>query len=353
MKPNLLLLTFIFYQILPAQNLVKSPSFENLLGKPGNRGQFNSHVIHWETPNLGTTDLFNKDSNRVGYKNEFGYQEAHHGTSYAGIYVYSYDNYREYIQGNLIDSLNTGQDYTITFWISKAEKATHSIKDFHILFSEKSIKRRDDYVISQRKNDKEKTELHQFKIDSFMTNEKTWVKLSQNIKASGFEKSFIIGNFTANKTIELLGKKTKSKKAFAYYYIDAISIKPLNPIIKEITILEPEKIYTFKNVLFDFDKAVLLDQSIEELDKLGAHLKTHPELSIEIYGHTDNVGLKSRNKELSQQRATAVSKYLIEKGLDKNHIKSFGFGAEQPVVENNTDKNRSLNRRVNFKLIEL
>jgi len=119
----------------------------------------------------------------------------------------------------------------------------------------------------------------------------------------------------------------------------------------EETLLELEITYTFKNVLFDFDKAELLNTSIEELDKLSFYLKENETLNIEIYGHTDNVGLTKRNNELSLQRAKAVSEYLILKGLENERIQWFGFGSSKPLVDNTTEDNRAKNRRVEFKLI--
>jgi outer membrane protein OmpA-like peptidoglycan-associated protein len=197
-------------------------------------------------------------------------------------------------------------------------------------------------------------------IVTYYENKENWVTISGYYTALGYENYLIVGNFKNSEQIKTKKVASTTNIYFSFYYIDDIIIEPLISESEKEKLFQmnqkefkTEKTYTFKNVLFDFDKAILLNQSIKELNQLSEHLKTHPELTIEIYGHTDNVGLKSRNKELSQQRAEAVSKYLIEKGLNKKHIKWFGFGAEQPVVKNDTDKNRSLNRRVNFKLIEL
>ena len=104
-------------------------------------------------------------------------------------------------------------------------------------------------------------------------------------------------------------------------------------------------------MLFDFDKSELLDVSIDELNELYKHLKENSNLNIEIYGHTDSVGLETRNKELSQQRAKAVADYLISRGLDASKTKFFGFGSSKPISDNETEEGRQLNRRVEFKLI--
>ena len=109
-----------------------------------------------------------------------------------------------------------------------------------------------------------------------------------------------------------------------------MSIEPLEklqpePILEAITeekiVLENHKIYTFKNVLFDFYKADLLPISLDELQKLYSHLETNQNITIEIYGHTDAIGTQIRNEQLSQERANAVADYLMSLGLDSERIK--------------------------------
>ena len=207
-----------------------------------------------------------------------------------------------------------------------------------------------------------KTKFIKIKSDSYFTDKENWMEITFNHKALGFEKHLIIGNFNRNsQTMKIdVTSKIIDLNKYAYYYIDDINIEALKypenvkNLLKEEEIkFNTEKKYTLKNALFNFDKAVLLDNSIDELDKLSLYLKENPKLNIEIYGHTDNLGSELRNQELSLQRAKAVSNYLIKKDLSSKRIKWFGFGAEQPVVKNNSEENRAINRRVAFKLIEL
>src|SRR5690606_2704348 len=123
---------------------------------------------------------------------------------------------------------------------------------------------------------------------------------------------------------------------FAYCYIDDVSIEPLEKLPLETVVdelpeeqitLENHRIYTFKNVLFDFDKADLLPISLDELQKLYSHLEANQNVTIEIYGHTDAVGTQSRNEQLSQERAKAVADYLMSLGLHSERIKWFGDGS--------------------------
>lgn len=191
-------------------------------------------------------------------------------------------------------------------------------------------------------------------------NDKTnWVEIQTTYKAKGFETYFLIGNFESNLTCDVEKLESNEYKPMGYYYIDDVQISPIVPeaVLKlekpqepEPNAYQKETVYTLKHVLFEFDKSILLPNSKDELDALYAHLKKHPNLLVEIYGHTDHVGTPERNQELSEERAQAVSDYLIEKGLDPQRVQWFGFGSSKPKSSNKTDAGREQNRRVEFKL---
>ena len=77
-------------------------------------------------------------------------------------------------------------------------------------------------------------------------------------------------------------------------------------------------------------------------------LRQYPRIQLEIQGHTDNKGLAEYNKGLSERRAASVMKYLVTHGVSSSRLTSHGYGMERPVVPNDTDQNRALNRRVQF-----
>jgi len=108
-----------------------------------------------------------------------------------------------------------------------------------------------------------------------------------------------------------------------------------------------EKGRTTLKVLFDFDKAEIRKNSFEEIDDMAAVMKKYPELNIIIEGHTDNVGGAAYNKKLSQRRADAVKKYMVEKcGIDAKRLSTIGFGEEKSIASNATREGRQKNRRV-------
>ena len=72
---------------------------------------------------------------------------------------------------------------------------------------------------------------------------------------------------------------------------------------------------------------------------------------VEISGHTDNIGTKEYNKDLSSRRAKAVVNVLTRKGIDPARIITNGYGEEKPIVSNDDERDgRELNRRVEFKV---
>jgi outer membrane protein OmpA-like peptidoglycan-associated protein len=84
------------------------------------------------------------------------------------------------------------------------------------------------------------------------------------------------------------------------------------------------------------------------LDAVVDVLLKNPDIKIEIQGHTDNKGSAPYNKNLSNRRAGSVRKYLVAHGIPPERLTSFGYGLERPLVDNSTEQNRALNRRVQF-----
>jgi OOP family OmpA-OmpF porin len=73
---------------------------------------------------------------------------------------------------------------------------------------------------------------------------------------------------------------------------------------------------------------------------------------IEIAGHTDNVGPADQNRALSQKRAEAVVKYLVDKGVDKSRLIAKGYGPDKPIADNKDAKGKQKNRRVEFVILK-
>jgi len=117
----------------------------------------------------------------------------------------------------------------------------------------------------------------------------------------------------------------------------------------------PEKVRQFTGVIqgiqFDFNKASIRPGSRPLLDKAAAVLNEYPKLRVEISGHTDNVGTREKNLDLSKKRAESVKDYLVSKGVAAERIETRGAGPDEPVDSNTTGAGRQRNRRIEFKLI--
>jgi len=101
------------------------------------------------------------------------------------------------------------------------------------------------------------------------------------------------------------------------------------------------------DILFGFDKAEVREQYYGDIRELASFMKKYASTETEIAGHTDSVGPKVYNKELSQRRANAVVDVLVnEFGISRSRLDPVGFGESLPVATNDTKKGRQQNRRV-------
>ena len=103
------------------------------------------------------------------------------------------------------------------------------------------------------------------------------------------------------------------------------------------------------DVKFDTDKYNIKPEYLANLDNAAQKIKEHPEKAIEVQGHTDNVGTFKYNQKLSERRALAVQKYLID-GSGRTDITAFGFSFSKPVDTNETAEGRANNRRVQLEV---
>ena len=106
-------------------------------------------------------------------------------------------------------------------------------------------------------------------------------------------------------------------------------------------------------IYFDTDKAVVKPVYYPEIEKVAEYLKEHPDVKIEIQGHTDSTGSAKYNLRLSQRRAEAVKEILVKKyGISPDRIIAKGYGEAMPIAPNNTPEGRAKNRRVIVKIIK-
>jgi outer membrane protein OmpA-like peptidoglycan-associated protein len=101
-----------------------------------------------------------------------------------------------------------------------------------------------------------------------------------------------------------------------------------------------------KNLFFVTGKATIQTRSFPALNKIASILRKDSTLTLDIEGHTDNVGNDEKNMRLSSARAAAAKQYLVEIGIDPARITTTGYGETQPVASNATKEGRAKNRRI-------
>lgn len=115
-------------------------------------------------------------------------------------------------------------------------------------------------------------------------------------------------------------------------------------------VIEPK--LAFKSLEFENGKADILDPMHPDLDRMANFLIDHPNYRLNISGHTDSQGNKDSNLRLSQARADAIKAYLVNQfKIDPSRINAHGYGSEKPIVEEKTDEDKGLNRRVEFEIL--
>jgi OOP family OmpA-OmpF porin len=110
------------------------------------------------------------------------------------------------------------------------------------------------------------------------------------------------------------------------------------------------------NIEFETGKATFKPGSDTEktLDQLKAYLEETPRVTkLRIEGHTDNVGSAAANEQLSGERALAIKKFLVDKGIAKTRLIAVGFGQSKPIADNSTEEGKAKNRRTEFRIAEL
>lgn len=349
----------LFPAALPAQNLVPNGSFEDYAACPGsfseNPAAFRANS--WRSLSTGSPDYFNSCSEGeadVPY-NWAGVSEAFEGNGYAGIYTWMNleKDYREYLHCKLTQQLVRDSLYYIEFRYKLSSYSKYAVDRIGVLLSD-SLK----HYPNDRPLDIAPT--FTFQKDSALTPETgSWEVAHIEYRAKGNEQYLTLGNFSDNKAtrayhIRFRPESQPMLASSAYYYIDDVKVIPRfqaqspqrgMPVFADE---EPElnKVYVLSNIQFEFNSYALLPVSFVDLDKVASYLLTHPETSVRLTGHTDDVGDDEYNLRLSAHRARSAAQYLIARGIAAERISTNGFGESKPLRAGTTEADRQLNRRV-------
>ena len=126
---------------------------------------------------------------------------------------------------------------------------------------------------------------------------------------------------------------------------DDLKPEPVNVYDYMVENPQPGTVIQLVNIQFEFNSSALTNDSQEGIDMLASFLENHPEINVELAGHTDNVGSDTYNLKLSNERAEVVRQALIDKGIASERLAAKGYGATKPLQPNDTEEHRAMNRR--------
>ncbi len=363
-------------------NLVPNPGFEEVKKVPcawtQQAAKFNGDVMTaWNSPTETTPDLFTTEADPTCWSNPArrtgGKTSPHGGKAMVGIKTWGKGNtptfWHEYVQATLPEPLVKGTRYIVECWVQRANFSSEASNNIGLYFSPVAVKTRDNlplYFTPQVNAGEVISSNH-------------WKKVSGVIEAEGGERYLLIGNFYGDEAT--LHERQPQGERGAYYFIDDVNVRVAPPgtaltpkpkasippppklvvadhaSTKEVALpkVEPPAVgrrIRLDNIGFEFAKATLTPESKTELDELADMLIDYPNMHIEVEGHTDDVGSDASNMALSENRAQAVVDFLLGRKVEKERITAHGYGETRPLQPNNSEGNRALNRRVEFRVTE-
>jgi OOP family OmpA-OmpF porin len=334
------------------KNIVPNGSFENFRKKSGNI----KNAIPWQQ--IASIDYYQEPISNDTTKQRGGRT----GTCYAGLRFQK--KYKEFLQVKLAEPLHRGTIYEYEMYVRLAFWSNASLKSFGALFTKMGYKSQGDVV--------QPALIDTVSKKSSFINGYQWFKVSGKYQADGGEKYLTIGNFSANVKKDMI-RMNVFKLGFkeAYYFVDDVKLVKAKEVVEKVkveilgsfnieaqdSVLEVKKDVkvgekiALKNIFFENGRYYLLPESYSELNKLAQYLLRNPHMEVQINGHSDNVGSKSKNQKISEQRAREVFEYLIKKGV-QNKMYFKGYGSSLPIASNDNDIDRAKNRRVEFEIIK-
>lgn len=160
----------------------------------------------------------------------------------------------------------------------------------------------------------------------------------------------------ADTALRINKEQTLQVTAQGYLFYDTLFNTGADTRSREVVVslqpLEKDLVLQLRNIQFEYNSYELTESSNEQLEAVANLLFMNPGLRIELSAHTDDMGSDRYNDRLSTLRGQAVAAWLKERGVDENRMTSVGYGKRKPLVPNDSEANRALNRRVEIKILE-
>lgn len=331
---------------MPSDNLVPNAGFENSKLDRSLMSVTDGQVDDWEVASP-SPDYFL--SRKLAYEDRAS----------MGFRVYSFTNHIEYLRTQLSEPLEAGVTYCVTLRVRLSEESSLISNLLGVYFHDEPwdldpynpLLPKPQVVLKNR----------------WLVYKSQWMTLQCSFTAQGGESYMHIGSFKPFEGLHVYS--TTGNKYQCYYLIDNISVSATQPCscnmqtdnplpdpqgsAEDSVRTKPEagKTWILEDVYFDIDRSELLEKSFVTLDALVQFLEKNPTVHIEIGGHTSSTGSLERNTTLSEERANAVRDYVISKGINPSRLKAKGYGPNQPIADNQTERGRSLNRRVQITIL--
>ncbi len=347
-----------------AQNMVMNPEMKPD-GMPCSYGSIDK-ATGWSNANGGTTDLFDKESGKytTGIPENYMGREDIPSGNYAGIIAYyddervnlfqtvnnlevtgekGYQRYSEYLQGQLAEPLVAGQAYQFSFKVSLGEESGRAVRGLGAYFSPTKIMQESNEFLDVQP---------QIVSYTLISSTSGWTEIRGTFIADGGEKFFTIGAFESTVFPEKIIPENVNDNRKAYYYIAQPVMTPYTGVIfanfEEILI---GRKVIFLTLNFETGKANIKPESFDELNECARFLNNHPDIRVQIDGHTDKQGDADINIPLSKDRARVVKEYLVKQGVSASRMETNGYGSSRPLVPNGPDDNIA-NRRMELYIIK-
>ncbi len=273
-------------------------------------------------------------------------------------------NIKLVINGMMVDSVKidaaTGE-FKIRLPFGKQYRTAISSKDFNPIENVLDLSGYVEYTVVKHNVFGEFKDANMAILNGKVINTKTGKPLEQGIpvkmKINGvvspaFKYDSINLEYTLKLPVGYYYDLTPSVRNFYNKYepIDLTKVKGKTKIPKNfyVTPIEVGQSVDIEHIYFETAKADLKPASFKSLNALVAFLNEYPEVTVEISGHTDNVGSASINLTISEKRAKSVANYVISQGVPASRVVSKGYGLTKPKYTNKTSQGRAKNRRVEF-----
>jgi len=344
------LLIFLFiFNVTPAQNLISNGSFESFPGK--------IDALREVAPStwvfINSVDIYLSSDKNFTFCNPT-ITSAQDSNVYLGFICYSLGNpnYREYALGWINKPLTKGHRYYVSFYLQYSCSSPIIIDQFHLFFLNDKI----NFPKNVRNSFADTVQVISIPIKkNYLTN---WTLVGDTIIANGDEVELGFGNLNddTDVKVEALKKGNYSPSNYctaAYVFLDNVSLIALDSenVPDKINPTDSLHIVKINTIRFLFNDTLILPEYKDTLKQLTNTLR-ESQLKVKLIGYTDSIGNYNYNLLLSQKRANVIKNALIKNGISSDRISVDYKSYLNPVNSNQTESERSMNRRVEIVLMK-